>query len=68
MLEPMLDDMTDYFCQGALIGTTALIYMQQSDTCNGRKVKLFVSIWLQLLVKSIKAALKNGSYSFNGDY
>lgn len=40
MLEPMLDDMTDYVRQGALIGT-ALIYMQQSDSCNGRKVKLF---------------------------
>ena len=30
MLEPMLDDMTDYVRQGALMGT-ALIYMQQSD-------------------------------------
>ena len=40
MLEPMLDDMTDYVRQGALIGT-ALIYMQQSDTCNGRKIKTF---------------------------
>jgi len=40
MLEPMLDDMTDYVRQGALVGT-AMIYMQQSDTCNNRKVKLF---------------------------
>eukprot|EP00529_Nitzschia_sp_RCC80_P003101 CAMPEP_0113489976 /NCGR_PEP_ID=MMETSP0014_2-20120614/26804_1 /TAXON_ID=2857 /ORGANISM="Nitzschia sp." /LENGTH=1061 /DNA_ID=CAMNT_0000383725 /DNA_START=333 /DNA_END=3518 /DNA_ORIENTATION=- /assembly_acc=CAM_ASM_000159 len=40
MLEPMLEDMTDYVRQGALLGT-ALIYMQQSDTCNGRKIKLF---------------------------
>jgi 26S proteasome regulatory subunit N2 len=40
MLEPMLDDMTDYVRQGALIGT-ALIYMQQSDSCNGRKIKLY---------------------------
>jgi 26S proteasome regulatory subunit N2 len=40
MLEPMLDDMTDYVRQGALMGS-ALIYMQQSDTCNGRKVKTF---------------------------
>jgi len=36
----MLDDMTDYVRQGALIGT-AMIYMQQSDTCNNRKVKAF---------------------------
>ena len=40
MLEPMLDDMTDYVRQGALIGT-AMIYMQQSDSCNNRKVKAF---------------------------
>merc|ERR1712176_713489 len=40
MLEPMLDDVTDYVRQGALIGT-AMIYMQQSDTCNNRKVKSF---------------------------
>lgn len=40
MLEPMLDDMTDYVRQGALMGT-ALIYMQQSDTSNGRKIKFF---------------------------
>jgi len=40
MLEPMLDDMTDYVRQGALIGT-AMIYMQQSDTCNNRKIKSF---------------------------
>jgi 26S proteasome regulatory subunit N2 len=40
LLEPMLDDMTDYVRQGALIGT-AMIYMQQSDTCNGRKIRTF---------------------------
>ena len=40
MLEPMLDDMTDYVRQGALLGT-AMIYMQQSDTSNNRKVKAF---------------------------
>lgn len=40
LLEPMLDDMTDYVRQGALIGT-AMIYMQQSDTSNGRKIRSF---------------------------
>merc|ERR1712216_399688 len=40
MLEPMLDDMTDYVRQGALQGT-AMIYMMCSDTTNGRKVRLF---------------------------
>jgi len=40
MLEPILDDMTDYVRQGALVGT-ALIYMQQSDSCNGRKIRTF---------------------------
>jgi 26S proteasome regulatory subunit N2 len=40
MLEPMLEDMTDYVRQGALMGT-AMIYMQQSDTCNGRRVRSF---------------------------
>ncbi|KAL7522165.1 hypothetical protein ACHAWX_006864 [Stephanocyclus meneghinianus] len=40
LLEPMLTDMTDYVRQGALLGT-AMIYMQQSDTCNHRKVKTF---------------------------
>lgn len=40
MLEPMLDDMTDYVRQGALLGT-AMIYMQQSDSCNGRKIRSF---------------------------
>jgi 26S proteasome regulatory subunit N2 len=40
MLEPILDDMTDYVRQGALVGT-ALIYMQQSDTSNSRKIRTF---------------------------
>ena len=40
MLEPILTDMTDYARQGALIGT-AMIYMQQSDTCNGRRIRSF---------------------------
>jgi len=38
LLEPMLDDMTDYVRQGALIGT-AMIYMQQSDSA--RKIRSF---------------------------
>lgn len=40
LLEPMLDDMTDYVRQGALMGTS-MIYMQQSDTCNGKKIRTF---------------------------
>jgi len=40
MLEPMLDDMTDYVRQGALMGT-AMLYMGQSDTCNGRRIRSF---------------------------
>ena len=40
LLEPMLDDTTDYVRQGALMGT-AMIYMQQSDSCNGRKIRSF---------------------------
>ena len=40
LLEPMLDDMTDYVRQGALMGT-AMINMQQSDTCNGKKIRTF---------------------------
>eukprot|EP00538_Stauroneis_constricta_P000289 CAMPEP_0119558490 /NCGR_PEP_ID=MMETSP1352-20130426/10819_1 /TAXON_ID=265584 /ORGANISM="Stauroneis constricta, Strain CCMP1120" /LENGTH=1070 /DNA_ID=CAMNT_0007605863 /DNA_START=207 /DNA_END=3419 /DNA_ORIENTATION=- len=40
LLEPMLDDMTDYVRQGAILATS-MIYMQQSDTCNGRKIKSF---------------------------
>ena len=40
LLEPMLEDMTDYVRQGALMGT-AMIYMQQSDTCNGRRIRSF---------------------------
>lgn len=40
MLEPMLNDMSDFVRQGALMGT-ALIYMQQGDLCNGKKVKSF---------------------------
>lgn len=40
LLEPMLDDMTDFVRQGALMGT-AMIYMQQSDSCNGRKIRTF---------------------------
>lgn len=40
LLEPMLEDMTDYVRQGALIGT-AMIYMQQSDSANGRKIRSF---------------------------
>jgi 26S proteasome regulatory subunit N2 len=40
LLEPMLTDMTDYVRQGALLGT-AMIYMQQSDSCNHRKIKTY---------------------------
>jgi len=44
LLEPMLSDMTDFVRQGALLGT-AMIYMQQADSCsNGRgakKIKAF---------------------------
>lgn len=40
LLEPMLEDMTDYVRQGALLGTS-MVYMQQSDVCNGRKIKVF---------------------------
>lgn len=40
LLEPMLNDMSDFVRQGALIGTS-LIYMQQGDHCNGRKIKTF---------------------------
>lgn len=40
LLEPMLEDMTDYVRQGALMGT-AMIYMQQSDSANGRKIRSF---------------------------
>lgn len=40
LLEPMLKDMTDFVRQGALLGTS-LIYMQQSDQCNDKKIKSF---------------------------
>jgi 26S proteasome regulatory subunit N2 len=40
LLEPMLDDMTDYVRQGALMGT-AMIYMQQSDMSNSKKIRSF---------------------------
>ena len=40
LLEPMLTDMADHVRQGALLGT-AMIYMQQSDNCNHRKIKTF---------------------------
>jgi len=40
LLEPMLNDMSDFVRQGALIGTS-LIYMQQGDQCNDKKAKAF---------------------------
>merc|ERR1712194_960933 len=40
LLEPMLDDMTDFVRQGAYMATS-LIYMQQSDICNHKKIKTF---------------------------
>merc|ERR1712157_23165 len=36
----MLDDMTDFVRQGAILAT-AMIYMQQGDNCNGKKMKSF---------------------------
>ena len=40
LLEPMLTDMADHVRQGAILGT-AMIYMQQGDSCNHRKIKTF---------------------------
>jgi 26S proteasome regulatory subunit N2 len=40
LLEPMLNDMTDFVRQGALLGTS-FIYMQQGDQCNDKKIKAF---------------------------
>jgi len=40
LLEPMLDDVTDFVRQGAILAT-AMVYMQQSDSCNGKKIKTF---------------------------
>lgn len=40
LLEPMLEDMTDFVRQGAYMAT-AMIYMQQSDSCNAKKIKAF---------------------------
>jgi len=41
LLEPMLSDMNDFVRQGALLGT-AMVYMQQGDSCNrGKKIKAF---------------------------
>merc|ERR1712037_658215 len=40
MLEPMLTDMTDFVRQGALLGSS-MIYMQQGDGCNGKRIKTF---------------------------
>jgi 26S proteasome regulatory subunit N2 len=61
MLEPMLDDMTDYVRQGALIGT-AMIYMQQSDTCNRRKIKSFRERLMSIVTEKHQSTLtKMGS-------
>merc|ERR1719232_1807945 len=40
LLDPMLTDMTDHVRQGALLGT-AMIYTQQGDACNHRKIRTF---------------------------
>ena len=40
LLEPMLDDMTDFVRQGALLGTS-MVYMQCSDSTNNKKIKTF---------------------------
>lgn len=40
LLEPMLEDMTDFVRQGALLGTS-MVYMQCSDTTNNKKIKSF---------------------------
>lgn len=40
MLEPLISDMTDFVRQGALIASS-MIYMQQSDECNRKKIKAF---------------------------
>jgi 26S proteasome regulatory subunit N2 len=56
MLEPMLTDMSDFVRQGALMGT-ALIYMQQADSCNSKKIKLFREKLSSLLTSKHQTSL-----------
>lgn len=72
MLEPMLTDMADHVRQGALLGT-AMIYMQQSDTCNHRKIKTFreklatlISDKHQTTLTKMGAILSTGLLDFGG--
>mmetsp|Transcript_9882 Transcript_9882/g.17772 ORF Transcript_9882/g.17772 Transcript_9882/m.17772 type:complete len:973 (-) Transcript_9882:69-2987(-) len=72
LLEPMLTDMADHVRQGALVGT-AMIYMQQSDTCNHRKIKTFreklanlISDKHQTTLTKMGAILATGLLDFGG--
>jgi len=72
LLEPMLTDMADHVRQGALLGT-AMIYMQQSDTCNHRKIKTFreklanlISDKHQTTLTKMGAILATGLLDFGG--
>lgn len=56
MLEPMLEDMTDYVRQGALMGT-AMIYMQQSDICNRRKIRMFRDKLMTIITEKHQSTL-----------
>jgi 26S proteasome regulatory subunit N2 len=40
LVESMLTNMSDHVGQVALVGT-AMIYMQQSDSCDHKKIKMF---------------------------
>mmetsp|Transcript_4143 Transcript_4143/g.7986 ORF Transcript_4143/g.7986 Transcript_4143/m.7986 type:complete len:1136 (+) Transcript_4143:53-3460(+) len=72
LLEPMLTDMADHVRQGALLGT-AMIYMQQSDTCNHRKIKTFreklanlISDKHQTTLTKMGAILSTGLLDYGG--
>jgi len=72
LLEPMLTDMADHVRQGALLGT-AMIYMQQSDTCNHRKIKTFrdklaslISDKHQTTLTKMGAIISTGLLDFGG--
>ncbi len=58
LLEPMLNDMSDFVRQGALLGT-ALIYMQQGDSCNGKKSKAFREKLASIVGDKHQATLTN---------
>ena len=40
LLKPMLEEITGFVRQGALLGM-AMVYMQQSEASNGQKIKSF---------------------------